>query len=47
MNAQLVTLVYHCWLRLSKLEEEFPESVTSIVGPVVKVKIPSVQQGTT
>jgi len=38
LNAQLVTSVYHCWLRLSKLEEEFSESVMSVIAPAVKVE---------
>lgn len=36
LNGQVTSLLYHCWLRLQKLEEEYPENVTSILSPHVK-----------
>ncbi|OJT15902.1 Conserved oligomeric Golgi complex subunit 5 [Trametes pubescens] len=35
LNASLATCVYHTWSRLDKLREEYPESVVSILRPVV------------
>ncbi|CDO69255.1 hypothetical protein BN946_scf185042.g157 [Trametes cinnabarina] len=35
LNASLATCLYHCWSRLDKLREEYPESVVSILQPVL------------
>ncbi|KAH9895023.1 Golgi transport complex subunit 5-domain-containing protein [Cubamyces lactineus] len=35
LNGALATCLYHCWSRLDKLREEYPESVVSILQPVV------------
>ncbi|RPD78344.1 hypothetical protein L226DRAFT_502792 [Lentinus tigrinus ALCF2SS1-7] len=34
LNAQLATCIYHCWSRLDRLREEYPEQVMSILQPV-------------
>ncbi|RPD63802.1 hypothetical protein L227DRAFT_542790 [Lentinus tigrinus ALCF2SS1-6] len=34
LNAQLATCIYHCWSRLDRLREEYPEQVMSILEPV-------------
>ncbi|KAI0329225.1 hypothetical protein GY45DRAFT_1325329 [Cubamyces sp. BRFM 1775] len=35
LNGALATCLYHCWSRLDKLREEYPESVVSILQPVI------------
>ncbi|KAI0356279.1 hypothetical protein OH77DRAFT_1423899 [Trametes cingulata] len=35
LNASLATCIYHCWSRLDKLREEYPESVVSILQPAI------------
>ncbi|KAI0743887.1 Golgi transport complex subunit 5-domain-containing protein [Daedaleopsis nitida] len=35
LNAQLATCVYHCWARLDKLREEYPEKVLTILEPAI------------
>ncbi|KAG8921026.1 hypothetical protein FRC01_000475 [Tulasnella sp. 417] len=36
LNAALVSALYHCWLRLSKLGSEYHESVSAIIRPAVQ-----------
>ncbi|KAG8943050.1 hypothetical protein FRC04_003261 [Tulasnella sp. 424] len=36
LNASLVSALYHCWLRLSKLGSEYHESVSVIIRPAVQ-----------
>lgn len=38
LNGQLATCVYHCWSRLDKLREEYPENVVSILQPAIHVR---------
>ncbi|KAL7281218.1 hypothetical protein ACG7TL_004526 [Trametes sanguinea] len=35
LNGSVATCIYHCWSRLDKLREEYPESVVSILQPVL------------
>ncbi|KAI0645490.1 Golgi transport complex subunit 5-domain-containing protein [Trametes meyenii] len=35
LNGSLATCLYHCWARLDKLREEYPDVVTSILQPVI------------
>ncbi|KAI0823334.1 Golgi transport complex subunit 5-domain-containing protein [Trametes gibbosa] len=35
VNASLATCVYHTWVRLDKLWEEYPDSVVTILKPVI------------
>ncbi|KAG8904488.1 hypothetical protein FRB99_001664 [Tulasnella sp. 403] len=35
LNAQLVSALYNCWLRLSKLEGEYHDSVMNVISPAV------------
>ncbi|KAI0779742.1 Golgi transport complex subunit 5-domain-containing protein [Fomes fomentarius] len=35
LNGQLATCVHHCWSRLDKLREEYPENVVSILQPAI------------
>ncbi|KAI0769620.1 Golgi transport complex subunit 5-domain-containing protein [Trametes elegans] len=35
LNGSLATCIYHCWSRLDKLREEYPESVISILRPAI------------
>ena len=37
LNGQLATCIYHCWSRLDRLREEYPEKVMSILEPVTSV----------
>ncbi|KAG8858013.1 hypothetical protein FRB96_005504 [Tulasnella sp. 330] len=36
VNAQLASALYHCWLRLSKLDGEYHKSVIAVVDPAVQ-----------
>ncbi|KAI0768405.1 Golgi transport complex subunit 5-domain-containing protein [Irpex lacteus] len=33
INGQLATCLWHCWSRLDKLQEEYPEAIVNIVKP--------------
>ncbi|EKM54451.1 uncharacterized protein PHACADRAFT_210250 [Phanerochaete carnosa HHB-10118-sp] len=35
LNGSLATCLYHCWSRLDKLQEEYPEGVVAILRPSV------------
>ncbi|KAH9940460.1 uncharacterized protein BXZ73DRAFT_98890 [Epithele typhae] len=35
LNGQLATCTYHCWARLDKLREEYPEKVVVILEPAI------------
>ncbi|OCH92516.1 hypothetical protein OBBRIDRAFT_886245 [Obba rivulosa] len=35
VNGQLATCLYHCWSRLDKLQEEYPQDVFSILKPTI------------
>ncbi|KAH9941012.1 Golgi transport complex subunit 5-domain-containing protein [Amylocystis lapponica] len=34
LNGQLATCLYHCWSRLDKLQDEYPDGVLSILTPI-------------
>lgn len=40
-NAAAATFLYHVWVRVEKLEEEYPEAVYEVLRPAVKVRLPS------
>ena len=37
INGQLATCLYHCWSRLSKLPDEYSESVVKTLAPTISV----------
>ncbi|TFK54291.1 hypothetical protein OE88DRAFT_1654898 [Heliocybe sulcata] len=43
LNGQIISMLYHCWLRLYKLDEEYPDNIIGILKPQIN-KIRSAYQ---